>query len=185
MNGFEFLMTLFGLLLGLALAEGLGGLASALNSRQRVRIGWPTALLGIFVSCDVVTFWINGWGMRNALEVNWPTVFGGFVITAIAYISASLIFPKDPDEWRDLDAHFDRNRRIVLGGMLSCNLAFFAAFAALSGIQNPFEWRKIIIIWSLFPVGLIAMFAPQRPIVIGALVWMIGLYPLSLVWRNS
>ena len=38
----------FGLLLGLALAEGLGGLARALKASGKVRIGWPTALLGLF-----------------------------------------------------------------------------------------------------------------------------------------
>ena len=78
MSGFEFIFSLFGLLLGLALAEGLGGLARALKSRHKVRIGWPTALLGLFVTCDVVTFWMYGWGMRDLLPVNWPTLFGGF-----------------------------------------------------------------------------------------------------------
>lgn len=46
MSGFEFIFSLFGLLLGLALAEGLGGLSRALKTSHRVRIGWPTALLG-------------------------------------------------------------------------------------------------------------------------------------------
>jgi hypothetical protein len=61
MNGFEYIFTLFGLLLGLALAEGLGGLARALKARHHVHVGWPTALLGLFVSCDLVTFWLYGW----------------------------------------------------------------------------------------------------------------------------
>jgi len=43
MTGFEFIFTLFGLLLGLALAEGLSGLAKALKASHKVRIGWPTA----------------------------------------------------------------------------------------------------------------------------------------------
>ena len=34
MSGFEFFFSLFGLLLGLALAEGLGGLARALKARE-------------------------------------------------------------------------------------------------------------------------------------------------------
>lgn len=37
MNGFEYIFTLFGLLLGLALAEGLRGLARALKARRRAR----------------------------------------------------------------------------------------------------------------------------------------------------
>ncbi len=89
MSGFEFIFSLFGLLLGLALAEGLGGLARALKSSHKVRIGWPTALLGLFVSCDVVTFWMYGWAVRDLIPVSWPTLFGGFkVAVSLAVIGA-------------------------------------------------------------------------------------------------
>ncbi|NYF31937.1 hypothetical protein [Sphingopyxis sp. JAI108] len=40
MSGFEFIFSLFGLILGLTLAEGLGGLAKALKASHKVRIGW-------------------------------------------------------------------------------------------------------------------------------------------------
>lgn len=183
MDGFEFLLTLFGLLLGLALAEGLSGLANALHMRRRTPIGWPTALLGIFVSLDVVSFWMNGWALRMVLPVSWPVMFGGFVITAVAYVSASLIFPKDAEDWADIDGHFDRNRVTVLGGLLACNSALLITIIGLVGIGDPFTLRRIIIIWSVFPVGLIAMFAQRRPWVLGALGYMIAMYPLSLVWR--
>jgi len=59
MQEFDYAVTLFGLLLGLALTEALAGLARALKSRRHVRIGWSTALLGILVACDVVTFWCS------------------------------------------------------------------------------------------------------------------------------
>lgn len=183
MNGFEFLLTLFGLLLGLALAEGLSGLANALHMRRRTPIGWPTALLGIFVSLDVVSFWMNGWALREVLPVSWPVMFGGFVITAVAYVSASLIFPRDAEDWADIDGHFDRNRATVLGGLLACNLALLVTLAAMLDIPDLFNLRRLIIIWSVFPVGLIAMFAQRRSWVLAALGYMIAMYPLSLVWR--
>jgi uncharacterized BrkB/YihY/UPF0761 family membrane protein len=86
MNEFDYLFSLFGLLLGLALAEGLGGLARALKARHHVHIGWPTGLLGLFVSCDLVTFWLYGWELRNVIPVTWPAMFGGFLLTAILLI---------------------------------------------------------------------------------------------------
>ena len=57
MSAFEFVFSLFSLILGLALATGLGGLAKALKVRHKIRIGWLTTLLGLFVSLDLVTFW--------------------------------------------------------------------------------------------------------------------------------
>lgn len=182
MSGFEFVFSLFGLLLGLALAEGLGGLARALKASHRVSIGWPTALLGIFVSCDVVTFWMYGWAMRETIPVTWPTMFGGFVVTSIYFVAASLIFPDG--DWENTDAHFERHYRKVIGGVLICNLALLAAVVALVGLPKWDGLRAAIILWSLFPVGLLAIVARDRRVVIGCLLWLIALYPLSAVWRG-
>lgn len=182
MSGFEFIFSLFGLLLGLALAEGLGGLSRALKASHKVRIGWPTALLGIFVSCDVVTFWMYGWTLRDLLPLNWPVLFGGFVITAIYYVSTSLIFPDDPEGWSDLDGHFDKQYRKVLVGIFVCNVALLSTVIMLAGGGWAFTLRAFVATWSFFPVTLIAIFACKRRVVIACLVWLILLYPLSAVW---
>ncbi len=183
MNGFEFIFTLFGLLLGLALAEGLSGLARALKARSRVRIGWPTTLLGLFVSCDVVTFWIYGWSLRDKLTVSWPVLFSGFVVTAIYYVAASLVFPDDAEDWADLDGHFDRHYRKVIGGVFVANVALFAVVAHFAGFPHFNSVRVIIIVWSFFPVALLALFTNDRRIVLGCLLWLLMLYPLSTVWQ--
>jgi hypothetical protein len=182
MSGFEFFFSLYGLLLGLALAAGLGGLARALKVRHRVRIGWPTALLGLFVSCDVVTFWMYGWAMRDVIPISWPVLFGGFVVTALFYIAASLVFPDDPEEWGDLDGHFDKQRRTVLGAILVCNIALMAAVGVLTELP-AFTPRQLVVTWSFFPVAALGIAATDRRIVIACLVWLILLYPLSVLWR--
>ena len=181
MSGFEFIFSLFGLLLGLALAEGLGGLARALKASHKVRIGWPTALLGLFVSCDVVTFWMYGWAIRDLVPVNWPTLFGGFVVTAIYYVSASLVFPDG--DWDSTDEHFDRHYRKVLGGILVCNIVLLATVVLLTAMPSATTVRTMIITWSFFPVSLLAIFVRSRRVVIGCLLWLIALYPLSVVWH--
>ncbi|KTE24396.1 MULTISPECIES: hypothetical protein [unclassified Sphingopyxis] len=182
MSGFEFIFSLFGLILGLALAEGLGGLSRALKASHRVRIGWPTALLGLFVSCDVVTFWMYGWSLRDLLPLNWPVLFGGFIVTAVYFVAASLVFPDDPDAWDDLNAHFDKHRRKVIGGILLCNVALIASVAALDGLP-PLDLRRLVLTWSFFPVAALAIQAKDRRIVCACLIWLIALYPLSAVWR--
>lgn len=182
MSGFEFVFSLFGLLLGLALAQGLGGLARALKVRHKVRIGWPTALLGLFVSCDVVTFWMYGWALRDVIPITWPVLFGGFVVTALFYVAASLVFPDDPEDWGDLNAHFDKNRRLILGAVLVCNIALILSVAVLAEIP-PLTLKQLVLTWSLFPVAVIAIVATDRRIVVACLIWLILLYPLSALWR--
>ncbi|MCY7279846.1 MAG: hypothetical protein LH610_02950 [Sphingomonas bacterium] len=182
MSEFEFAFSLFGLLLGLALAEGLGGLARALKASHAVRIGWLTSLLGLFVSCDVVTFWVYGWGMRTLIPFTWPSLFSGFVVTAIYYVSASLVFPDDPEEWRDLDGHFWKHRRKVLGGVMLCNAALLATAFGLGIMTDPWSIRTIVITWSFFPLAAAAGISNQRQIVIASLVMLILLYPISVLW---
>tara|TARA_B100001105_G_C22291872_1_gene399902 strand:- start:58 stop:651 length:594 start_codon:yes stop_codon:yes gene_type:complete len=180
-TGFEFIFSLFGLLLGLALAEGLGGLSKAIKASNKVRIGWSTALLGVFVSCDVVTYWMYGWAFRDRLDLSWAVMFGGFVVTAVYYVSVSLIFPNDPEEWRDLDAHFVQHRRKVLSGILFANAALYAATYALD-LLPEFNLRNAILSWSFFPVTALAIAANSRKIIAACLTWLIALYPLSAAW---
>lgn len=183
MSAFEFICSFFGLLLGLALAEGLGGLSRALKVSHKVRIGWATALLGIFVSCDVVTFWMYGWALRDLLKLSWPVLFGGFLVTGIYYVAASLIFPDDLEEWPDLDAYFDKQYRKVLGAVMLCNVALMATTIALGGAQGLLTFRVLVLTWSFFPVSLLAILARDRRIVMACLVWLILLYPLSAIWN--
>ncbi len=184
MSPFEFVFSLFSLLLGLALATGLSGLARALKVRHKIRIGWLTALLGLFVSLDLVTFWAYAWAMREVIPPTFPALFYGFVATSLYFIAASCIFPDEPDEWADLDGHFFRQRRIVLGGTFIANaMLLFSAVVMLGGGWAWLSPRALLISWSLFPLTLVAMLASSRKVVAGALVWLILLYPLSILWR--
>jgi hypothetical protein len=185
MSAFEFVFSLFGLLLGLGLAAGLGGLARALNARHRVRIGWSTSLLALLLSCDLVTFWAYAWSVRDHVPATFPALFYGFMVTAIYFIAASLVFPDDPDEWKDLEAHFVRHRRTVLGGMLVANAMLIGATIAMLGTGAGWlSFRTIVVTWSFFPLTAIAMIASDRRIVLGAILLLIALYPLSAIWTG-
>lgn len=182
MSSFEFIFSLFGLLLGLALAEALGGLARALKASHKVRIGWPTAMLGLLVACDVVTFWMYGWSLRERIPVTWPVMFGGFVVTASLYVAASLIFPEQPEDHEDLDAHFERHRRAVLGVLLFANIVLVGTAVHLVGLGALSSLKAIVTSWSMFPVCLLAIISTRRPVVIACMAWLILLYPLSVLW---
>jgi hypothetical protein len=119
MSPFELVFALFGLLLGLAIAEVLGGFSRAFKLRRSaraVRVGWLTPLLGLFVILDLTSFWETAYIARDQLSANYPTLVAVLAIVGIYYLAASQIFPDDPEEWPDFDAYYDRNNRIVLGG---------------------------------------------------------------------
>jgi hypothetical protein len=115
MTGFEFAFSLFGLLLGLCIAEVLGGLGRALEHREEVSIGWLTPMLGGFVLLDLTTYWFALWIDRENVPMSPLTLIIGTAFAAVYYLAAYLIFPDDLKRYSNLDVHFMRVRRIVLG----------------------------------------------------------------------
>ncbi|HTU13540.1 MAG TPA: hypothetical protein VMG08_21805 [Allosphingosinicella sp.] len=134
MSPFELVFAVFGLLLGLAIAEVLGGFSRALKLKRGakgVRIGWLTPLLGLFVILDLTTFWIVAYDARAYLRADYITLTAVLVIVGIYYLAATLIFPEDPEAWPDFDDWYDRHNRMVLGGMLVANLGSWLGQTAL------------------------------------------------------
>jgi hypothetical protein len=138
MSPFELVFALFGLLLGLAVAEVLGGFSRAFKLRRSakaVRIGWLTPLLGLFVILDLTSFWEVAYGVRDQLSANYPTLVAVLAIVGIYYLAATQIFPDDPEEWPDFDVYYDRHNRIVLGGMLAANVGSGIGQAVLESLS--------------------------------------------------
>lgn len=145
MSDFEFTFALFGLLLGLSLAEVLAGLARAIEARLRLgralRVGWLTPLLGAFVLLDLLSFWQAAWVSRDLIHVSGLTLVGITAFAGSYYLAASLVFPRAMDGQVDLDDHFFRVRRIVIGVMLVLlitQLAFYASVPELAArLKDP------------------------------------------------
>ena len=145
MSPFELVFALFGMLLGLAIAEVLGGFSRAVKlrrSRKAVRVGWLTPLLGLVVILDLTSFWIVAYEARNQLSVDYLTLIAILAIVGIYYLAASLIFPDDPEEWPDFDDHYDRQNRAVVLGLLAANIGSWIGQIALEIVapspETPF-----------------------------------------------
>lgn len=191
MSAFEMMFTLLGLLLGLAIAEILGGLSRAVRLRRTakpVQIGWLTPLLGLFVMLDLTRFWLEAWSVRDQLLVDYPSLVGILLIVGIYYLAATLIFPDDPDEWPDYDAWYDRQNRVVLGGMVIANVAATIGILALEGASGTLAEQRTMSAEALMIgdfailltlVLLVAVIVVKsRPAKVAILATMIGLHLL-------
>ena len=127
MSAFEFAFSLFGLLLGLSVAEVMAGFARVLRARAHVRLGWLTPLVGTMVMVDLVTFWANAWDLRDAIPPSFGALLFGTAVAAVYYLSASLVFPDPVTDWADLDDYFMRHKWQMLAGIMAANLLVTAA----------------------------------------------------------
>ncbi len=146
MDGFEFVFSLFGLLLGFSLVEVFAGFGRTVESRVRprrsgdappTRIGFLSPLLGLSVIFNLISFWTGAWSLRDAISVGYLSLLLGLVITGGYYLAAMLVFPREGDEWADLDDHYFQVKRWVVAVIILCN-ALGAAAITLGGI-NPFS----------------------------------------------
>lgn len=137
-SDFEFLFGLFGLMLGLSLAEVLAGLARSieqrLQPRSTLRIGWLTPMLAVFVLLDLLSFWGAAWLTRGLVRVSGESLFFISAFAGAYYMAARLVFPRDFDELSDLDQHFFRLRRIVIGILLVLLVVQIGWFATIPDI---------------------------------------------------
>ena len=182
MSAFEFFFSFYGLLLGLSVAELVGGFARVLHERHRVRFGWLTPLLALFVAIDLVTFWNQAWVFFRGAPFNPVLLLVGLIIAATFYIAASVTFPRvsaEGVETRiDLDDHFWAHRRLVFGCVLAANAIVWLLLGALA-LADP-DWaavwsRRLVIGVGFFAVSTaVAAFAPQRRVVIAALLMVLA-----------
>ncbi len=138
MSPFELGFAMFGLLLGLALAEVLGGFSRALKLKRGarpVRVGWLTPLLGLAVMLDLTSFWLLAFDARAQIGANYVTLVGVLAMVGVYYLAATLIFPDTPEDWPDFDEWYDKQNRLVIGGLLAANVASWIGGLELDAVH--------------------------------------------------
>jgi hypothetical protein len=172
MTGFEFLFTLFSLVLGLALTEILSGLGRSLeyffasrdkNDGRQFRIGWLTPLLGVFVILDLLSFWASAWSLRDVIAISSSAMLGVVAFSSAYFLAARMVFPSEPDNFVDLDQHFFRVRKLVLGILLLLVCAQYLYYLTIpsmaEAVHNPFVLGMTLVLAALM---LAAMFVRQH-----------------------
>jgi len=180
MSEFEFVFSLFGLLLGFSLVEVLSGLVRTLKLRGKVRIGWLTPLLGLLVAMDLTSFWMIAWSVRDVVPPTYASLLGGLLVMGTYYFVARITFPQDAGEWPDYDDYYFEHRKWVLGGMVLCNVIALGFLVALGDDPLRSQTGR----WSLalfIPALIAAMFVRDKRVNIALLFLLVVQYPIVSV----
>jgi|TARA_R100000049_G_C1935114_1_gene78965 hypothetical protein len=160
---FEFIFALYTLLLGLSLVEILSGLGRTLELRfasdasgERFSIGWLTPLFAIFVILDLLSFWMFSWTVRDAMAVNPATLLAVVGFASAYYLAARLVFPGDPERFRDLDTHYFRVCRTVMAMLIALVVVQWAFLLSLPQLREQLLSPAVIWMTALF-VGMMGV----------------------------
>lgn len=187
MSEFEFAFSLFGLILGLALAEALSGLVRAIDTRGELRIGWLTPMMSLVVALDIISFWGLIWGVRSQIEVSYLSLAVGGLLASAYYVASALSFPRDPAGWSDLDDFFLGRRAAVFGIVVILNTVFTILASIVRGAQPNWLGVGMLVGNAQTLLMLAAMFVPRRaasPIMAALLLaYLLGPLVIFLVKR--
>ena len=150
MDAFSFVFSLFGLLLGLSLTEVLAGFVRTMKARKRVRLGWLTPMLGLFMMLQITNYWADAWSIRDKIPVTVASLFIGLLPTGIYYFAASLVFPEKPEECGDLDDYFFENKRAVFACILATDMI---SFLVRHTLEHKWAWED----WFSIPLTALLM----------------------------
>lgn len=173
LTSFEFAFSLYGLVLGLCVTEVISGFARVLRARKAIRLGWLTPALGILLLVDLVTFWANAWQLREFVPATFGTLLFGTVVAGIYFLSASLVFPGNLNEWSDLDDYFLLHKGQVILGVIVANLIVFAGRIAVVGGGGPIDFAVAATFTGL---GAVLFFARKKWLCGAALAVLLSLY---------
>ena len=140
MSPFEFMFSLFGLLLGLSIAEIAGGFSRAYDARAERSMGWMAPALAIILLLDLLSFWYCAWAWRDT-SLSFVIILTAAVVGLLYYFAATQVFPREGVSTRPSD-HFMMHRGPVAFCVIVANLIMFApnfAIAALAG-----DWPDVI-----------------------------------------
>jgi hypothetical protein len=157
MTASEHVLILLSLVVSLALARLLSGIARLIHNRN-VRWSWLHGAWMLLVFMLLIDFWISVWQLRLQESWNILLVFFWMTMATIQYLIAALVVPdKVADQGIHLAEFHEQNRSRYVG-LFFVNLGFaLAANLMLEGFSNA-NYINITAIVFLLAAG----FARQR-----------------------
>ena len=113
MTLFEYISVAISIIIALAIAEGLRGLRSALDSNKRyaIHVTW------IFIKlANPIFYWWSTWRFRDFSEAwNMGTFTFVLIMPSIMYLQLHSLVSNDPDQIENWRTHFYNQRRWFFG----------------------------------------------------------------------
>lgn len=134
LDRFSLFFAFYGLILGLAVTELLGGFAAIVRARAIRRVEPQTALLAVLVFIIICVTWIDAWNTLRSITLNLAGLWAPILLATLYFLAASVVFPSDAADFERLATYFAERKRFVIGMLFlaEClvNLTFLPVYAA-------------------------------------------------------
>lgn len=116
MSDFEYIVSFYGLLLGLAVANVALGFADMWRDRDRIAIGWSPPLLAAAVLLGAMNTWLSTWQVHQQVRVDpWQMIAALGICLPYVFVSRAMSPPDDAKI--GLEDHYLASRLPILIAM--------------------------------------------------------------------
>jgi hypothetical protein len=144
LDRFSLFFAFYGLILGLAVTELLGGFAAIVRARATKQVEIQTALLAVLVFIMICVTWIDAWNTLRAITLDLAGLWPPILLATLYFLAASVVFPSDAADYKRLGTYFAERKRFVVGMLLlaEClvNLTFMPVYAANMDREPAVFW---------------------------------------------
>lgn len=117
MDRFSFFFAFYGLILGLAVTELLGGFVAFARERRIRDLEPQTGLLALLIFVDICATWLDAWETLKDVTLNLEGLFAPILLATAFYLASGLVFPRKSADLDALDEYY-RKRKWFVATML-------------------------------------------------------------------
>jgi hypothetical protein len=103
---FSFFFGFYGLILGLAVTELLGGVTAMVRHHALRKLEAQTALLAVLTFIAICGTWIDAWNMLQAVTLDFTDLWAPVLLAMAYYLAAGVIFPREREQFAHLHMYF-------------------------------------------------------------------------------
>jgi hypothetical protein len=136
---FSFFFAFYGLILGLAVTELLGGFARLVRARALKQLEPQTALIALLTFIVICATWVDAWSSLQAITLSFNALAAPILLATFYYLAAAVVFPTDPKDFPQIGSYFAERKRFVVAMLLAAELV--EAFTYGSVYVDAFQHR--------------------------------------------
>lgn len=122
MDRFAFFFAFYGLILGLAVAELLGGFAGMVRAHALRKLEAQTALTALLTFVLIIATWVDTFTMSRSITLNFGDLWAPILLATFYYLAAAVVFPREAGQYAHLHAYFAARKRFVVGMLFVAEL---------------------------------------------------------------
>jgi hypothetical protein len=189
MDRFSYFVVFYSLILGLAVAELLGGFARMIRARALRKLEPQTALVALVTLLFLCATWVDGWDSLRSVTLDFAGLAAPVLLAICYYLAAAVIFPHHEADHERLANYYQERRPFIMSMLLATtvleNITYRTVFADNLQLHPARFW-----LWQL-PYNVAITGSMLALIFIRSRRWNIVLLTLLLVliaipyWSNN